>query len=520
MMVFFFIGAVIVLGGYIYYSRFLSKKLDPAKRAEEFIKTNRVRDAVYEYRKLIDADPFDFISHFRLAEIHMSLGEYDDAAKHYTQVLEINKFNLEVAKVKVEKNLAKIFLSRDDLENSFRYYSDIQKYEPSDYDSLYYCAFIALGQEEYEISQRYFDLLVRAKQPDFETAFGAGMCSYQNQKTADAIGYFKTAMEKNPESDIASLAMAFAQRRKRDFKKAQSLVEKLVAKISDPSILFVLMRLDAVLHSHLKKHKEAVSKFEALLNYCRKNSMKEEEITVLYDLGFACLFDEQANKAYDYWNKLAEIDRNYRNIQSYITELRKEMNDSSGFQKGENSVFERTTTWIEEAFPQNFLWNICGLKADNKFDLRSIASIAKSSSEKLSEGSDFMFVDNLTEKYCALDGEKFRIVSGRILEKLGFRVTEFLTTYKENDGVDILATERSTGNKALVWVRRWRKTKIGEIPLRNFAQAINDNKARTGIFITTAPFTEGANSALEKLSKVRVVSEEELNTLLQGVIDV
>ena len=520
MMVFFFIGAVIVLGGYIYYSRFLSKKLDPAKRAEEFLKSNRVRDAVYEYRKLIDSNPFDFISHFRLAEIHMSLEEYDDAAKHYTQVIEINKYNLEVVKLKFEKNLANIFMIRGDIENSYRYYSDIQKFEPSDYDSLYYCAFIALGQEEYEIAQRYFDLLVRAKQPDFETAFGAGMCSYQNQKTADAIGYFKTAMEKNPESDIASLAMAFAQRRKRDFKKAQSLVEKLVAKISDTDILFVLMRLDAVLHSHLKKHKEAVSKFEALLNYCRKNSMKEEETLVLYDLGFACLFDEQANKAYDYWNKLAEIDRNYRDVQSYITELRKEMNDSTGLQKGENSVFERTATWIEEAFSQNFLWNICGLKSEIKFDLRSITSVAKPSAEKTSEGSDFMLEDNLTEKYCVLDGEKFRIVSGRILEKLGYRVTEFLTTYKENDGVDISATERSTGNKALVWVRRWRKTKIGEIPLRNFAQAINDNKAKTGIFITSAPFTEGALSALEKLSKVRVVNEEELNTLLQGVIDV
>ena len=519
MLIFILVSSVVVVGGYIYYTKVLSRKFDPSKRAEEFIKNNRLKEAVYEYRKLIEADPFDFVSHYRLAEIHMSLGDYDEAMNHYNRLIEINKYNIEVNKERVEKNLAKIYVMKRDIENAYRLYSDIYKMNTSDDESVYYCAFIALGQEEYEISQKYFEQLLKLKQPDFEIFFGAGICSYQNQKTAEALSYFKSALEKNPESDIANLAMAFALKRKRDFKKAVIIAEKLVGSTEDQEILFALMRLDAVLNCHMKKYKESVSKFEALLGFCRKNGMKEEELITLYDLGFACLFDEQASKAYDYWNNLAEFDRNYKGIQANITALRKEMNDSGGYEHKEDSVFGKLNDWLEKTFDQNFLWSICGLKSDTVFDLRAITSISKNNPEK-SEGKIESFEDNYLEKFISIDGEKFRIVSGRVIEKLGFRVNEFLSTYKESDGVDISATERSTGNKTYIWVRRWKKTRVGEIPLRNFAQAVNDNKARTGIFISTAELTESAISALERTSKVRVVQPDELNSLLKGVIDV
>jgi restriction endonuclease Mrr len=57
---------------------------------------------------------------------------------------------------------------------------------------------------------------------------------------------------------------------------------------------------------------------------------------------------------------------------------------------------------------------------------------------------------------------------------------------------------------------------VGEIPLRNFAQAINDAKAKQGYFFTTSPLTPAAEGILKNLEKVRVVYPDEFLRLLQN----
>jgi restriction endonuclease Mrr len=59
---------------------------------------------------------------------------------------------------------------------------------------------------------------------------------------------------------------------------------------------------------------------------------------------------------------------------------------------------------------------------------------------------------------------------------------------------------------------------VGEIPLRNFAQAINDIKAKQGLFLTTVDLTEPAKNNLKRLQKVTVVYPDELDDQLRGIL--
>ena len=95
---------------------------------------------------------------------------------------------------------------------------------------------------------------------------------------------------------------------------------------------------------------------------------------------------------------------------------------------------------------------------------------------------------------------------------------EILPSYREADGVDFLAVDPATRDKTLVWVRRWRDLRVSEIPLRNFAQAVNDAKAKQGLFITTSELSSVGEDAVKRLSKVRVVAPEELGNTLAGLI--
>ncbi|MGL4369817.1 MAG: restriction endonuclease [Spirochaetota bacterium] len=512
--------AILFSGAFAYYIFYLGPKLDPKNRAVEFIRQKRFQDAVVEYKKILDDKPSDFVTHYRLADIYMKMDETDQAALHLEKILEIDKYNYEVDKSDVHRRLAHICAVRSDIEGMFKYYYEIIRMFPGDSEALYHCAFLSLGQEEFDISQRYFDRLVKICENDFDVLFGAGMCSYQNQKTNDSVALFKQAVSLKPESEIANLAMILSLIKKRDFRPALGFAAKLTGLASDNQIRYIAMRCGAMLDLYLKKFDGGLTRFEEILDFARQNDMQDEVLLTLYDIGFACIKAELTKRAYDYWNELSSYQRNYNGIQEVIMTLRREMDSSNDSEKSSagDSVNDLADDWLLNPYPANFLWGICSLRSDKRFQLRDYIVSTKVVSESDSEYTEMAYKKDLLEKFIALDTENFRIVANRVVGKLGFKVDQILPSYRESDGVDFMATKKDTKEKTFVEVRRWKKTKVGEIPLRNFAQTVNDHKAAIGLFITTAELTEEAQGTMDRLSKVKVVLPDELNTNLQGLL--
>ncbi len=359
----------------------------------------------------------------------------------------------------------------------------------------------------------------------FDVQFGAGICAFENQKVNDAVEYFRKAAELKPDSDIASLAAAIALRKKSNYNKAQNYVEKLLARVDDADVRFVLMRLEAFILLQLRKYDEAMKKFELLLQFAKNNNYAEETNMVEYDLGFVCIKSEKTGRAYDYWNKLYEKKRNYKNLPNLIMTLRREMDNAGKEHKEEyeDSTADYADEWMKNAFSPSFLWDICGLKSEIKIDLKNIiAQFKTQAAENKDIPVDASSADIGSADYIAtfvkLDTETFRIISNRLVEKAGYKVDEILQTYRESDGVDFMARDKATDEVAYVWVRRWTKMKVGEISLRNLAQAVNDMKAKQGVLFTTADLTENAAKSMDMLSKIRLVLPDELNGYLKNLI--
>jgi tetratricopeptide (TPR) repeat protein len=514
------IFAIVVMAGVGYYFYFVAPRLDPSNRASEYIKNNQLDQAIDEYLKILDDKPYDSITHYRLADLYMKIDEIDEAAIHYQKVIDLDKFNHEVSKLEVEKKLALISVSRDDEESVFKYFYDIVRMYPADSDAIFHTAFISLGQEEFDIAQRYFDRLVKNNENNFEIMFGAGVCSFQNQKFNEAVTYFKNAVSQKPESEVANLAMVMALIKKRDFKTALTYANKLIGLAQDSSVKFVAIRIAAFCEIYVKHNNDGVNKFEELLEFARRNEMQEEIIVSLYDIGFACIRADMSKRAYDFWNELFSINRNYRNISDLIMALRREMESSSQDKSTVqwDTVNDMMEDWLKTPFPNEFLWEVCSLKSKQKFDLKKYIVSTKVTSESDADYSDMGYSHDLLEKYMALDTENFKIISNRLVGKIGYKVDQIMQTYRENDGIDFMAINKETKEKTFVWVRRWKQSRVGEIPLRNFAQMINDVKAAAGLFVTTSPLTEEAQKTVANLSKVTVVLPEELNTYLRGLL--
>ncbi len=523
MLVPFLVIAIIILGVIVFYLYYLAPKLNPRNKAENLLNENRVDEAIVEFKKILEKSPYDAPTHWRLAGLYLTQDKVDLAVNHLESVTQISRYNAEVEKGDVYKLLADLYIQRGEKLKAFEKFYELLREYPTDAEALYHVGFISLGQEVFETAYRNLEVLSRLKKKNFEILFGAGMAAMQSQRTPEAIAFFKEALTIQPDSDITNLAMSFALYKKRDFKTAVTYAKNIVDNSRDENALLIAKRLLAFLYIELKKNTMAIKLFEELKDYCVKNDYDDELKVALYDYGFANLIDEKKDEAYSAWNQLYQMERDFRNVLDLVTRLRKEMDVKPGSKQDDSRpVATDSSQWREKAFPEKFLWNICGLKSEQPLDIQGIISTGRSASgrdRKASEEPSPGYESATSiEELLKLDTESFRSVSYRVCEKLGLVIDEILNTYREPDGVDFIATQKEGKLKTLIWVRRWKGTSIGEIPLRNFAQAINDAKAKQGYFITTVPLTTAGESALKGLEKVKAVLPDELSVMLKGLV--
>ncbi len=523
MLVPFLVTAIIILGAIVFYLYYLAPKFNPKNKAEILLNENRIDEAIVEFKKVLENRPKEVPIHWRLAGLYLNQEKIDLAINHLEAITDINRYNADVEKEDIYKLLADLYLKRGEKLKAFEKFYELLREYPSDVEALYHVGFISLGQEVFETAFRYLDTLSRLKRKNFEVLFGAGIAALQSQRTSESITLFKESLSVQPDSDIANMAMAFALYKKKDYKSAVEYAKNIVEKSTDENALFIAKRLLAFLYIELKKYAMAIKLYDELKEFCIKNDMNEELKIAMYDFGFANLVDDRKEEAYATWNQLYQMERNFRNVLDLITRLRKEMDIKPGAKPDDSKpLINEAEPWKERAFADNFLWSICGLKSEQELDIQSIISSFRpsGSKEKRSMEDPGLIKESAAtiDELIKLDTENFRSISYRVCEKLGLIIDEIMTTYRESDGVDFMATQKEGKTKTLVWVRRWKGANIGEIPLRNFAQAINDFKAKQGYFITTAPLSPAGESALKSLDKVTVVFPEELSVLLKGLV--
>lgn len=463
---------IIILGTMVYYIYYLGPKLNPVNRAQTFLDENQVEEAILEYKKILDKNPANFFVHYKLGELYFNQDMIDQGVLHFEEILKIEKFNAEVEKINVMRSLGRAYLGREEIDKGFETYFEITRVYPGDIEALYQVAFISLGQEAFEVAHRFFERLVKLKKDvNFEILFGAGMAAYQNQKTNEAAEFFRDALSLDPHSEIGNIAMAFTQMRRRDFKTAINYAKMVVENTDALPAIMIARRLLGMLYMQVDKNDDAIKVLEELLEILKQNEMKDEISLVLYDMGFVSIHGEKTQLAYEYWNQLYQIDRNYEKVQHLVTLLRKEMDteERKRIEPLQDSVINYEGEWFKSAFPENFVWKICGLRSRNQFDIRSILMRARSFEGKggsVKPHKEVLTTDEserLNSLY-GMDVENFRITANRLVEKLGFSVDEILPTYRDSDGVDFMATSLEKNKKYLFGSEDGKRQMWGKYP--------------------------------------------------------
>ena len=520
----FIVSVIIAVIVFVFYSVNAAAKNNPKNRAELFLTENRIDEAIAEFKKIVEKHPYDVPTHWTLARLYLKQKKTDLAADHLEFIINLDQYSGDITKEAVFKLLADIHLKGGDKLKAFELFYDLLYDYPSDIDGLYHVGFLLLGQELFEAAYKHLELLSRIEKKNFEILFGAGIAALQSHKINEAILSFKDALSVQSDSDIANIAMAFVLFRKPDLKSAVNYVRNVISNSKDNNAIFIAKRLLAFIYVEMKNYPLASALLEELRENCFNNGLEDELKMILYDLGFAYLADNRNDEAHTVWNELFLMDRSYKDTIDIVTRLKQELEAKPGSKKeNQKPVISELWKWKKDVFHENFLWDICGLKSDIKMDLQAIISSGrkhlglKKNLNDLNDAENKVLFSTIDDIY-KLDTETFRRVSYKLCEKLGFTVDEIMSTYKGFDGVDFLATQKDNKTKTLIWIRRWKDTNIGEIPLRNFAQAINDVKVKQGYFIATSPLSAAGEAALNSLEKVKVIFPEELSKHLKGLI--
>jgi len=99
MLLYFLVIGIVVSGIFLYYSHYIAPRLNPAYKAEQYLKNGRMYDAIIEFKKALDRKPDDFVMHYKLANIYLAENEIDQAVSHLEKILFLNKYNYEVEKI-------------------------------------------------------------------------------------------------------------------------------------------------------------------------------------------------------------------------------------------------------------------------------------------------------------------------------------------------------------------------------------------------------------------------------------
>ena len=70
----------------------------------------------------------------------------------------------------------------------------------------------------------------------------------------------------------------------------------------------------------------------------------------------------------------------------------------------------------------------------------------------------------------------------------------------------------------LISFRRWNKTDIGELSIRDFFMKVQESGAKNGILIVPAELTRSAKSYVSHNESIIVYSKNQFNNLLKGEI--
>ncbi|TKZ35585.1 restriction endonuclease [Brachyspira catarrhinii] len=513
---------------------------------------------ISELKKGLSDDSEDYDSMYQLAYLEDKTGDYESALDIYDKLAYTGYLdNLAYAEaLQICKRLEDKYDKLDEKEKSFAYLTKIIKLEPN---NIFYIIKIGtiLGENGYNlIASNYFNKALLSKN-EFEVdslkvaafsffsvkdygksikfldEFYKRVLKYSNRNSMEVHNIEKSLIsmyiildelniaksfiesvliEKNIDEDFKFyinkmyLFILYKLGDNERFKKVYDNLHELYLKNSN--VDYADLILDYSFYSYFLREIEfSIKYFEIIKSF---NNPKFE----IYDIDTILKYLNQIIRANYQLTLLRDLKNSDEN--KYINDNYEKYIDKVNIETWETSINIWENSFVDLSYMSNLIQVEKTINIDGKIleDLKNVVDSAEHPSDKI--------LTKKVDKIYDLDINEFRKLCKNIItSKLSYVIAqEYEDKFNNNingDEINFLAYNIKGSKKDLTLIsfKRWKKSSIGELMIRDFYMMVNEVDAKNGILIVPTELSNSAKSYVSHNDRITVYSRDQFNNLLK-----
>ena len=519
-----------------------------------------IKKTIEELYKKIEENPEDYRAIYDLAKCEEEIGKTELALEKY-ELLANNGILEKREELNICKKLESKYSELGKKEEAFKYAIKIIKIEPSNNLYIIKVANTLAKEGNFKLSNHYFGKAIVSKAEFMtEDLKCAAFVSYKMKDYKKCIAFLEELRKRLIKEAIAN--------KSKDIKKdilelekdlistyilseelniAKSFIEEILSnKFIDKNHEFDINKLYLFVLYKLEESERFKSLYNKLYSLYKINESNKNYAHLKFDYSFYSYFLGDIEMSKNYFELIKSFDMpefniynldeilNYLNAVIKATTVLNKLKEENklGEEKYKNDNYENyvgkenienwektVNSWEISFINFDYIMNL--IEVQKTMDIDNILENLKIA-EKGNPNNNITIAYKV-DKIFSLDRMSFKKLCGNIMKSKfsDYVIVQEYTdaTHPANSGEEInYLTYNIKGSKKeliLISFKRWQKSEIGELMVRDFLMMVSESGAKSGVLIAPVELSNSAKSYVSHNEKIRVYTRSQFNNLLK-----
>lgn len=519
-----------------------------------------IKKTIEELYKKIEENPEDYRAIYDLAKCEEEIGKIELALEKY-ELLANNGILEKREELNICKKLESKYSELGKKEEAFKYAIKIIKIEPSNNLYIIKVANTLAKEGNFKLSNHYFGKAIVSKAEFMtEDLKCAAFVSYKMKDYKKCIAFLEELRKRLIKEAIAN--------KSKDIKKdilelekdlistyilseelniAKSFIEDILSnKFIDKNHEFDINKLYLFVLYKLEESERFKSLYNKLYSLYKINESNKNYAHLKFDYSFYSYFLGDIEMSKNYFELIKSFDMpefniynldeilNYLNAVIKATTVLNKLKEENklGEEKYKNDNYENyvgkenienwektVNSWEISFINFDYIMNL--IEVQKTMDIDNILESLKIA-EKGNPNNNITIAYKV-DKIFSLDRMSFKKLCANIMKSKfsDYVIVQEYTdaTHPANSGEEInYLTYNIKGSKKeliLISFKRWQKSEIGELMVRDFLMMVSESGAKSGVLIAPVELSNSAKSYVSHNEKIRVYTRSQFNNLLK-----
>lgn len=519
-----------------------------------------IKKTIEELYKKIEENPEDYRAIYDLAKCEEEIGKIELALEKY-ELLANNGILEKREELNICKKLESKYSELGKKEEAFKYAIKIIKIEPNNNLYIIKVANTLAKEGNFKLSNHYFGKAIVSKAEFMtEDLKCAAFVSYKMKDYKKCIAFLEELRKRLIKEAIAN--------KSKDIKKdilelekdlistyilseelniAKSFIEDILSnKFIDKNHEFDINKLYLFVLYKLEESERFKSLYNKLYSLYKINESNKNYAHLKFDYSFYSYFLGNIEMSKNYFELIKSFDMpefniynldeilNYLNAVIKATTVLNKLKEENklGEEKYKNDNYENyvgkenienwektVNSWEISFINFDYIMNL--IEVQKTMDIDNILESLKIA-EKGNPNNNITIAYKV-DKIFSLDRMSFKKLCGNIMKSKfsDYVIVQEYTdaTHPANSGEEInYLTYNIKGSKKeliLISFKRWQKSEIGELMVRDFLMMVSESGAKSGVLIAPVELSNSAKSYVSHNEKIRVYTRSQFNNLLK-----